>query len=1352
MTSLPCLRSLVLFFSLVSLAPLTAAQTITWVGNGNWSDPDNWSLPRIPQAGDDVLIDGGGPVAMDVGATIDSLELANNRLVIDGATLSLTDSFEVASTATLQVDDGIVNGGTVTIDGALEWNGGQFRNGNRLRIGETGSIAIDGDATKSLLARDLELAVDLTVQGTGQLSARDCTITVPAGVLVDLRSDANLHHQQTTGLELKPIVELAGTLRKSLGAGETLNDWQLTLADTGRLEILSGTMRQLGETECNGGTIQVAADSSQTFVEGTHVLNDGSTLEGDGDTIISGGFVRVFDTVTAERLEVTTGGDLHGSGTLSVTERLDWTGGFIRQSGTVRIETDATAVISGDVVRSQEGRRFENAGLFLYEGTGSYRGFDTTFVNEEGATFEIRNSNRLDYSPVSGLEPRQVFINRGTLVKSTDDGTTDFELELLNEPTGVVRVDTGRLDLEGGGSSFATGTGSYVIAADAVLQFSANTHDFGAGATFSGDGELEVTDTARFRPFADVSAPRLTLRDNAELGGSETFTIDETFTWLGGNVFHSGTVRLAEGGTGTLETNTFKRLRFGTFAVAGDVVMKDGGNLQGQGGTLLIEETGSFDVQTDADFGFDRTTGLEPQPILVNRGLLKKTAGAGDTLVSFAATNEGTLEVTSGRLDFRGGNYLQTAGSTVIRDAILRSPQVNLNGGTLGGTGTVEGTLNNFGRVEPGLSPGQLLVTSSYFQAADAVLAIELGGPTPGTDFDQLVVNGTATLAGELQVELIDGFEPEAGTLFTILDAVNRSTEFDRVVADLPGGASFVDRYDGADVQVELQTPFDLALRVSASPELAAIGRLLTYTLQVTNAGSGDASNVMVTAELPPEVVLVEPDGLAGMTDDCTVDERTITCSIATLPQGETGLLTIATRLLEEGNPLLMASVTADQLDEIVGNDEAETTTLGVAEEPVSLGPSEVHSETGDEEVVVSLDVDAGALDVTTGTLRFDYDPAALDFTGHELEEDCGDSAVNVDEVLGEVMLDLDCIASTGRFPAGRLRFALPPLIGFRARFDLGCQGATLGGLATPAACSDGRLSVGCTLGDLAPAGGDGVLDWRDVLAAHRKASGLEATTERDLACGDLHPGTVTCTPLEGARNWCAEGDGRLDAGDVAALRRQVLGLDRASCAGCPFQAAGFEEPPGLLPGDVVAPFGVVDITDVVALLRFSVGLVVPDDDDLAAGDISPTQREGELTVVVRNDRIDIGDVVQGLRLSVGLDALEWPAHEIIVVLDEAADVLGAAAVVSGWPAGVELLDLVSSACGDGDPLSDERHDARWAVSCVSDPVAVSVADELFRLRYRAPLAVAPGSLELELSAVDDGDALLTEGSLDTGS
>jgi len=102
------------------------------------------------------------------------------------------------------------------------------------------------------------------------------------------------------------------------------------------------------------------------------------------------------------------------------------------------------------------------------------------------------------------------------------------------------------------------------------------------------------------------------------------------------------------------------------------------------------------------------------------------------------------------------------------------------------GTGTVDGNLMNAGSVSPGTSPGTITLDGDYTQESTGTLEIEIGGTTPGTEYDQLIVTGTATMAGTLNVNLIAEFLPQLGDSFTILPYGTRSGGFTTI--NLPDG------------------------------------------------------------------------------------------------------------------------------------------------------------------------------------------------------------------------------------------------------------------------------------------------------------------------------------------------------------------------------------------------------------------------------------------------------------------------------------------------------------------------------------------------------------------------------------
>jgi hypothetical protein len=75
-------------------------------------------------------------------------------------------------------------------------------------------------------------------------------------------------------------------------------------------------------------------------------------------------------------------------------------------------------------------------------------------------------------------------------------------------------------------------------------------------------------------------------------------------------------------------------------------------------------------------------------------------------------------------------------------------------GAVVRGSGTVAGSVINAGRIEPGNSPGSLLVEGNLTLASTSRLVMELGGTMPGIDYDRIRADGDLIFGGELVLTL----------------------------------------------------------------------------------------------------------------------------------------------------------------------------------------------------------------------------------------------------------------------------------------------------------------------------------------------------------------------------------------------------------------------------------------------------------------------------------------------------------------------------------------------------------------------------------------------------------------------
>jgi autotransporter-associated beta strand protein len=135
-------------------------------------------------------------------------------------------------------------------------------------------------------------------------------------------------------------------------------------------------------------------------------------------------------------------------------------------------------------------------------------------------------------------------------------------------------------------------------------------------------------------------------------------------------------------------------------------------------------------------------------------GSLVKT-GAGKMILAGQNTYTGGTTVSGGILQVDG-----KIGSAVVK-----------NGATLAGKGVVGAvTVETGGTLAPGASAGRLSTGNLVLKGE---FALELGGTTPGTQYDQVKVTGTVTLTGStLSAALTGGFQPSKTTsqTFVVID------------------------------------------------------------------------------------------------------------------------------------------------------------------------------------------------------------------------------------------------------------------------------------------------------------------------------------------------------------------------------------------------------------------------------------------------------------------------------------------------------------------------------------------------------------------------------------------------------
>ncbi len=121
---------------------------------------------------------------------------------------------------------------------------------------------------------------------------------------------------------------------------------------------------------------------------------------------------------------------------------------------------------------------------------------------------------------------------------------------------------------------------------------------------------------------------------------------------------------------------------------------------------------------------------------------------------------------------------------------ITSSGGFTTNGGNIGGSGTLNGNVTcNTGGIAPGVSPGCVTVNGNVTFNSGSTFDVEIGGNTPCTLHDQLIVNGTVTINGAA----LTGTTTASASTITIIDNDGN---------DAIGGTKFAGAPEGATITI----------------------------------------------------------------------------------------------------------------------------------------------------------------------------------------------------------------------------------------------------------------------------------------------------------------------------------------------------------------------------------------------------------------------------------------------------------------------------------------------------------------------------------------------------------------------
>lgn len=520
-----------------------------------------------------------------------------------------------------------------------------------------------------------------------------------------------------------------------------------------------------GTINLTGDYATLHFDSDQTFAAGT-VINlgstSGTTLGGAGSVTNQGTIAVASGNAAINPVNFINEGTITGADGTSLTLVNAFTNkasGQINMNGNIVLGSSGSTLYNNGTI---DGGIISGSGFIL--GGGSYQ-----------------NLTMQDVAHIVGGSFSGVNFNGTNVVD--DNGYA--VLTGTNTNTGSLKI-TSQSQVFGDGVLNQT-AGSIVV--DGTLSQSAVNILAGS---LSGTGTVNTTAGLAIGTGATLHPGTLGQVGSLSVGGDVTFsggTLDVALGGTGVGDFSqlsvNGGVNFSNGSSSSTNTVSFE-LDNGYTPKVGDSVSflsaSNGVNINSNmvyevknpgGGSYLLNVADANNSLTlmFVDPALPANPVIDPGTTQVAVGQLANDTGS-------VLTNLGNLQLPSGS-SLTGGGIVDQNGGTLTVDGVLTQNTVNMNGGTLNGTGTLNADLNVVsGHVAPGHSPGTLVVNGDLNLQSGSNLDIELAGLSL---FDQVQVSQTATLGGALNLFAVGGYTPVVGDSFDFLTYAAVLGSFDSV-------------------------------------------------------------------------------------------------------------------------------------------------------------------------------------------------------------------------------------------------------------------------------------------------------------------------------------------------------------------------------------------------------------------------------------------------------------------------------------------------------------------------------------------------------------------------------------------
>jgi hypothetical protein len=634
--------------------------TITYTdgaGTGLWENDLNWShptgvLPRVPGAGDDVIIPASMSVEMDGSLGLDEM---NSIQIGAGALLEVDNQDAINKSSPAEIDDGGTNLGTITIGLQSSLSiGGDFDNAGVINVGggattdnntadylNLSSSPITGGGTIVLRNGWVQGALtntDNTVSGYGYMGNNDAD----GGALkfaLDNKATIDANGEDINGFVQSLVIQAGATVAINTGLLEATNP--NNAAVTGGLSLYEDTINNIGGViEATGANTHV--DLTGTTVEGgTLETRLGGEITFDASSLLDG---RGSHLVTVDgALEVNDHASLNLAGTIDL----------VGADGTDILLNSTSA--AADLVIAATGVSLTGGGKVTLGGT-----IDDKIIGAAAGAILLVTTATLD----GGGD-----IGGNLTVVNRVGGVID-----ANSTKDALTIDTGSNVLTNTGLLEATGGGNLIISDTTVNGSTGGTIEAGTGSIVTLEGSSViggVLTTVGTGSIQETTTNTFDARTSAIQNKGLFEILDGGDVTIEGSIVNTGVIAMGDNEDG----NAILRIGAATSLSGGGTLRLN----QGTDGRIILGVAAS-DTLTNVDNTIEGAGTLgDGQLTLVNQakgvinsngpGLLMIVTGSLGSLTNdglIEATGKGGLTIDSTTMNDSGGGIIQAGYGALV--------------------------------------------------------------------------------------------------------------------------------------------------------------------------------------------------------------------------------------------------------------------------------------------------------------------------------------------------------------------------------------------------------------------------------------------------------------------------------------------------------------------------------------------------------------------------------------------------------------------------------------------------------------------------------------------------------------